>query len=257
MSMLDIRKLSVSFGSHSKRRCVVDEVSLSIQNGEVMGLVGESGSGKSVTAQAIILPTGRIDKGEIWFEGENLLLKSHQELRAIRGKQIGMVFQDPLSSLNPTMTIGEQIIESLLTHEKMGKTEANLRVIEILERVGVPEAPIRLRQYPFELSGGMRQRVLIASALICRPRLLIADEPTTALDATIQAQIIELLKSLRSQFKMSILLITHDLGVAAGLCDKLAIMHHGKIVEQGEIFQVFNSPKHPYTQQLLAMRRFP
>lgn len=253
--LLNVRKLRVSFQTHGKRVIAVNDTSFTLNSGEKIGLVGESGSGKSVLAQSILLPTGTIEGGEVWFEGENLLVKSNKQMRSIRGKKIGIIFQDPLTSLNPTMSIGNQIMENILEHENASRSEAREKAIELLHRVGLSHPQQRFGQYPFELSGGMRQRVMIAIAIACDPLLIIADEPTTALDVTVQAQIIELLEKIVSSQGVGLLFITHDLGLVAGLCDKVMVMSKGEIVEEGLVDQIFYHPSHPYTCQLLAKRR--
>ena len=253
--LLEVNNLQVNFKAHGGTVHAVRDVSFHLNQGEVVGLVGESGCGKSVTAQMIMRlipsPPVEIVSGEIWFEGEELLSKEEVEMRQIRGKKIGMVFQDPLTSLDPTMTIGKQIIEGIFQHERISKKEAWNQAIELLHLVGIAEPEKRVNQYPFEFSGGMRQRVVIAMAIACNPQLLIADEPTTALDVTIQAQILSLLKNLQDKKKMSILLITHDLGIVAGMCDRVMVMYAGKIVEVGTVEQIFYQPQHPYTKALL------
>jgi oligopeptide transport system ATP-binding protein len=255
--ILDVKDLRVSFSIHGRKLQAVRGISFSIAAGEAVGIVGESGCGKSAAVQALLrlTPADSIE-GEALFNGTDLLTKSEKELRQIRGRDIGMVFQDPLSSLNPTMKIGEQIAEGLIHHQIAARKEALKKSAELLHLVGVPEPELRLLQYPYELSGGLRQRVLIAMALACRPRLLIADEPTTALDVTISAQILDLLTSMRRHFQTSLLLITHDLGVVSTVCDRVLVMYAGKIVEEGPVEQVLIHPKHPYTQMLLqAMPR--
>jgi peptide/nickel transport system ATP-binding protein len=230
-------------------------VSFEVSKGETLGIVGESGSGKSVTARSIMRllpsPPSFMKEGEILFLGENLVDKTEKEMESIRGHDIGMIFQDPMTSLNPTIRIGKQIAESLLKHQKLSKKEAKTQAIELLKLVGIRNSETRYNQYPHEFSGGMRQRVMIAIALACRPTLLIADEPTTALDVTIQAQILNLMKHMQERFGTSIILITHDLGVVAGMCDRVAVMKDGEIVESGTTEEIFENPKHPYTLKLL------
>jgi oligopeptide/dipeptide ABC transporter ATP-binding protein len=235
----------------------VDNVSLDVMQGEVLGLVGESGSGKSVTALSVLRlvpdPPGRIVSGEILFKGRDLLKLPWDEIRAIRGKEISMVFQEPMTSLNPVFTIGMQMTEVILAHERRAKEAAHRRSVDMLTRVGIPDAAARMDQYPHELSGGMRQRVMIAMALLLTPALLIADEPTTALDVTIQAQILDLMVELKARQEASaILLITHNLAVVAETCDRVAVMYGGKIQEVAPVRELFHAPLHPYTQGLLA-----
>lgn len=245
--ILEVKNLKVSFSLYGKKLEAVRGISFSIQEGEIVALVGESGSGKSAAVQALTRLSTASVEGSAYFEGEDLLKKSERQLREVRGKKIGMIFQDPLSSLNPTMKIGDQIAEGMIYHKLTGKKEAHAKAVELLHRVGVPDPILRAQQYPHSLSGGMRQRVLIATALACDPKLLIADEPTTALDVTISTQILSLLKSIRK----SLLLITHDLGVVSTVCDRVLVMYAGKIVEEGYVDEVLTSPKHPYTQMLL------
>jgi oligopeptide/dipeptide ABC transporter ATP-binding protein len=253
-ALLEISSLRVEFHTEDGILKVVDDVSLRIGEGETLGLVGESGCGKSVTAFSILqlLPTppAKYAGGEIIFAGENLLAKNEKALRQVRGNAISMVFQEPMSSLNPIMTIGSQISEAIIEHQKKSKSEARQIAIEMLRRVGIPSPDRRFDEYPHQMSGGMMQRAIIAMALACRPRLLIADEPTTALDVTIQAQILELLRELQGEFGMSVLLITHDLGVVAETCDAVAVMYAGKIVERAAVKELFARPLHPYTQGL-------
>ena len=232
----------------------VDGVSLELREGETLGIVGESGSGKSAACLSIlglIPPPGRTVGGKVLFEGRDLVRLSPRELREIRGKRIGMVFQDPLTSLNPFLTIGDQLTEPLLVHERMSRAEARRRAAEILAKVGIPDSAARLDDFPHRFSGGMRQRVMIAMALIGNPSVLIADEPTTALDATIQAQVLDLFRHIRTEFGASILLITHNLGIVAGMADRVAVMYAGRVVEQGTTDDLFYHPRHPYTLALL------
>jgi oligopeptide/dipeptide ABC transporter ATP-binding protein len=223
--------------------------------GETLGVVGESGCGKSVTALSamglISYPPGRIEGGEILFAGEDLLRKSPEEVRAIRGNRMAMIFQEPMTSLNPVFRVGAQIAEVLTFHKHLSEPEARRRSVELLRAVGIPEPEKRVDQYPHELSGGMRQRVMIAMGLACEPQLLIADEPTTALDVTIQAQILELLKQIKSEHGTAIMLITHDLGVVAEMADRVAVMYLGRVVEEGTVREIFHHPRHPYTHGLL------
>ncbi len=233
----------------------VDGVDFAIRRGETLGLVGESGCGKSVTSLSVmrlIAPPGKVVEGEISLEGTNLLALSEEEMYGIRGNRVSMIFQEPMTSLNPVFTVGDQISEAILIHEKVSAEQAKKRAIEMLGLVGIPQPQQRYNAYPHELSGGMRQRVMIAMALSCSPRVLIADEPTTALDVTIQAQILELMKDLKERTHMALLLITHDLGVVAEMCDHVAVMYAGQIVEQADVHSLFKDPKHPYTQGLLA-----
>lgn len=254
--LLKVENLHISFSTLSKKVAAVRGVSFHLRQGETVGIVGESGCGKSVMTRGLtrLLPSlsSRIDQGRILYRGEDLLLKSEREMRKIRGKEMGMIFQDPMTSLNPTMRIGDQIIEGYaLHHPHATKEEMESRALELLKRVGISESASRLRQYPHELSGGMRQRVMIAIAIISAPTLLIADEPTTALDVTIQAQILELIKELQVKEEMSVILITHDLSIVASLCDRVLVMYAGKIVESAPVEELFENPKHPYTCRLL------
>lgn len=253
--ILSVKDLQVSFFTHFGAVQAVRGTTFDLEEGEAVALVGESGCGKSVTAQSIMRlipnPPGKIVGGSIEFNGEDIVKKSERAMEDIRGNQIGMIFQDPMTTLNPTMTVGYQLMEGIIKHQKLNKAEANKKAIEMLKLVGIPHPEHRVKQYPHEFSGGMRQRVMIAMALSCQPKLLIADEPTTALDVTIQAQIIELMKELKDKTKTSIILITHDLGVVAGLCSRVLVMYAGKIVEEGKIEDIFYNPKHPYTYSLL------
>lgn len=253
--LLKVNDLSVSFHSGESEFQAVREVSFEVRKGETLGIVGESGSGKSVTARSIMRllasPPSQMKKGEILFKGVDLANKTKKEMESIRGRDIGMIFQDPMSSLNPTIKVGKQISESLIKHQKVSKKEAKKQAIAMMERVGITSSEIRYNQYPHEFSGGMRQRVMIGIALACRPELLIADEPTTALDVTIQAQILNLMKDMQDQLGTSIILITHDLGVVAGMCDRVVVMKEGQIVETGTTTEIFANPKHPYTIRLL------
>lgn len=254
--LLNIQRLSTHFPTENEAGVVsaVEAVNLKIGRGEIVGLVGESGCGKTVTALSImrLIPSpGRIVDGEIWFEKENLMAKSESEMRKIRGNRISMIFQEPMSSLNPVLTIGEQIAEAIKWHQGLSKAQAKSKVVEMLELVGVPAPAIRVNEYPHQLSGGMRQRVMIAMALVCKPALLIADEPTTALDVTIQAQILGLMENLTRDLGTALLLITHDFGVVAEVCDQVAVMYAGSIVERTSTKALFNNPRHPYTRGLL------
>lgn len=253
--LLSVRELKTSFFTHVGEVKAVRGISFDVNEGEVLGIVGESGSGKSVTSLSImglLQYPGRVVDGEILLNGEDILTYSKNQMRKVRGKEIAMIFQDPMTSLNPVYTIGNQIMEMILEHEKMSRREARERAIEMLKLVGIPAAEKRIDSYPHEFSGGMRQRVMIALALSCNPKLLIADEPTTALDVTIQAQILNLIKKLNRQFGMTTMLITHDLGVVATVCDKVAVMYGGLIMEYGTVDEIFYHPRHPYTMGLLG-----
>ena len=253
--ILEVKNLRTAFRVEQGDIFAVDDVSFHIGAGETLGIVGESGCGKSVTSLSIMRlipnPPGRIESGEIKFKGKNILNLSMQEMRKIRGNEISMIFQEPMTSLNPVFTIGDQIMESVILHQKLSKADARKKAIEMLQLVGIPAPERRVDDYPHQLSGGMRQRVMIAMALSCNPSLLIADEPTTALDVTIQAQILELMKSLREKLNMAVMLITHDLGVVAETCNRVAVMYAGKVVEQGTAEDIFYRPAHPYTKGLL------
>ncbi|MDN5725899.1 MAG: ABC transporter ATP-binding protein [Propionibacteriales bacterium] len=252
--LLSIRNLDVTFGRGDKETRAVDGVSYDVPAGTIVGVVGESGSGKSVTSLAVmgLLPQrGCRTSGEILFDGVNLLGRSDAEMSRIRGKEIAMVFQDPMSSLNPVVPVGTQVTEVLRTHEKVSAAEARDRAGDLLKRCGIPDPLRRLKEYPHQLSGGMRQRAMIAIALACKPRLLICDEPTTALDVTIQAQVLELLAELVSDLGTAMIMITHDLGVVAGLCDHVNVMYAGRIVESAPRRELFANPQHRYTQGLL------
>jgi len=253
-SVLTINNLRTSFFTEAGEVKAVDDISISIPKGKTLGIVGESGSGKSILSLSIlrlIFKPGKIIGGEIIYNGEDLLTKSEKQMRQIRGNQISMIFQEPMTSLNPVFTVGEQIAEAYQIHEKLSKKEAMKKAVDMLRLVGIPSPEKRVKQYPFELSGGMRQRVMIAIALACNPDLLIADEPTTALDVTIQAQILELIKELQARLHMSVLFITHDLGVVAETCDAVAVMYCGKVVEYADVLTLFKNPKHPYTIGLM------
>jgi len=251
--LLAISDLHVEFATDAGPVAVVRGVDLNIAAGETVALVGESGSGKSVTAMSVMrLTEGRVSAGRIEFRGRDLSRLPDAEMRRIRGGQIGMIFQEPMTSLNPVFTIGRQIEEVLVLHQQLSARAARAQALELLARVGIPSPERRIAQYPHELSGGMKQRVMLAMAVACRPQLLIADEPTTALDVTIQAQILELLRSLRREFGMAVLLITHDLGVVAHFAERVLVMYAGKIVEQGSVRDVFKRASHPYTQALLT-----
>jgi oligopeptide transport system ATP-binding protein len=253
--ILEVKDLHVSFHTYAGEVKAVRGVNFHVNRGEAVAIVGESGCGKSVTAQSLMklipMPPGEIKKGEILFNGENIVNKTNKEMESIRGKDIGMIFQDPMTSLNPTMTVGNQIMEGLIKHQNMSKAAARERAIELLTIVGIPQPERRVNQYPHEFSGGMRQRAMIAIALACSPKLLIADEPTTALDVTIQAQILDLMKDLQKKMGTSIILITHDLGVVAEMCDRVIVMYAGKVIETGTVDDIFYNPQHPYTKGLL------
>jgi peptide/nickel transport system ATP-binding protein/oligopeptide transport system ATP-binding protein len=256
--LLVVQDLRTHFFTDRGVARAVDGVSFAIPAGSTLGLVGESGCGKSVTALSILRlvpdPPGRIVGGSILFDGRNLLGCSEEEIRHVRGNQISMVFQEPMTSLNPVFTIGDQIGEALLLHRRMSRRDAQAEAIDMLRRVRIPSAETLIHQYPHQISGGMRQRVMIAMALVCRPKLLIADEPTTALDVTIQAQILELLEDLQEEFGMAVLLITHDLGIVADLADAVAVMYAGRIVEYAPTRELFAKPRHPYTLGLFHSR---
>ena len=254
-TLLEVKDLHVSFNTYAGEVQAVRGVNFDLKQGESLAIVGESGSGKSVTSQAIMrlipTPPGVYKQGQILFDGKDLLKLSNKEMEDIRGSSIGMIFQDPMTSLNPTMTVGKQISEGLIKHHGLNKQEAMKRAIEMLKLVGIPNPEGRVKQYPHEFSGGMRQRVMVAIALSCSPKLLIADEPTTALDVTIQAQIIDLMKDLQNKLDTSIIIITHDLGVVADLAQRVVVMYAGTIIEQGPVDEIFYNPQHPYTWGLL------
>jgi oligopeptide/dipeptide ABC transporter ATP-binding protein len=253
--LLSVQNLTTVFDVPGRPVVAVDNVSFEIRKGETLGLVGESGSGKSVTAFSILQllqPPGRVAGGKVLFQGRDLLALPEQEVRKVRGAGIGLIFQEPMAALNPVMRVGAQISEALIVHGLAGKKEARERAIELLRAVKITDPEKRVDDYPHQLSGGMRQRVMIAVALACRPPLVIADEPTTALDVTVQAQILELLREMKEKFDVSLLLITHDLGVIAETADRVAVMYAGRIVEEGPVRDIFRKPLHPYTQGLLA-----
>ena len=253
--LLDVQHLSVVFEGTRSTVKAVDGVTFQIARGETLGLVGESGSGKSVTAFAILgllQPPGRVTAGRIMFEGRDLLSLPERDMRRIRGARISLIFQEPMTALNPVMRVGDQIAEALTVHGQAGAREARQRAVDLLNAVHIPDAERRVRDYPHQLSGGMRQRVTIAIALACHPALVIADEPTTALDVTIQAQVLDLLRELRAQYNLAVLLITHDFGVIAEMADRVAVMHQGALVEQGPVRQILRAPVHDYTRSLLA-----
>lgn len=252
--LLEINNLHTSFHTHVGEVKSVRGISLDLNRGEAIGIVGESGSGKSITMMStmrLLADNGKIKEGQIVFDGKDLSKLTEKEMEKIRGNEIGMIFQDPMTSLNPVFTIGEQLIEPLIKHKKLSKSAAFNKAVEMLKLVGIPSPEKRMKQYPHEFSGGMRQRAMIAMSLVCAPKLLIADEPTTALDVTIQAQILELMKDLKSKIDMSIILITHDLGVVADVCNRIYVMYGGTIVESGTSKDIFYNPKHPYTWGLL------
>ena len=252
--LLEVIDLKTLFQTREGLVRAVDGLSFYLDRGELLGLVGESGCGKSITALSImrlVAPPGKIVNGEILFEGRDLLKLSNREIRAVRGDDIAMIFQDPMTSLNPVFPVGEQIAEVLRLHRKLSRTDARKAAVEAMREVSIPDPELRVNDYPHQLSGGMRQRVMIAMALACDPKLLIADEPTTALDVTIQAQILELLDHLRKTRELAVLLITHDLGVVAEVADRVAVMYTGKIVEESPVDELFARPKHPYTEGLL------
>ncbi|WP_342358761.1 ABC transporter ATP-binding protein [Terrarubrum flagellatum] len=251
---LDIQNLTTCFRTDRGVARAVDSLSLSIDVGETLALVGESGSGKSVASLSIMRLVGYpgfIASGEIWLDGQNLLLKSPEEMRRVRGGEIAMIFQEPMTSLNPVHSVGDQIVEAILLHDTRSRSAARRHAVEMLERVGIPDPKRRADAFPHQLSGGMRQRVMIAMALCCRPKLLIADEPTTALDVTIQAQILELLGDLQREYGMSILFVTHDLGVVAEIADRVVVMYAGRAVEEAAVEDIFLRPRMPYTRGLL------
>jgi oligopeptide transport system ATP-binding protein len=253
--LLQVKDLRTHFFTDEGVVRAVDGISYDVEEGETMGLVGESGCGKSVSALSILRlipsPPGKIVGGEVWFDGRDLLKVNEEEIRHVRGNRIAMIFQEPMTSLNPVLTIGRQITEALELHLKMNRNAANRRAVELLEMVGIPEGHTRLNDYPHQFSGGMRQRVMIAMALSCNPKLLLADEPTTALDVTIQAQILEILARLSSEFKTAVIIITHNLGVVARYADRVNVMYAGKIVESGSAREIYGQPRHPYTLGLL------
>ena len=254
MSILDIRNLNVRFATQDGEVSAVNDVSLSLERGECLGIVGESGSGKSQTFMAgmgLLAANGR-PTGKVLFDGKNLIGADEDTLNAVRGDRMSMIFQDPMTSLTPHMRVGRQLGEVLIRHRGVSEAEARAQSLTMLKRVQIPEAERRLDMYPHELSGGLRQRVMIAMALMCSPELIIADEPTTALDVTVQAQVLELLRDMKKQFNLTLLLITHDLGVIAETADRVAVMYAGRIVEQGTVREIFHQPKHPYTRGLLA-----
>jgi oligopeptide/dipeptide ABC transporter ATP-binding protein len=252
--ILEVKKLSTHFLTRAGLVKAVDDVSFAITRGSTLALVGESGSGKSVTSLSILRlvpPPGKIVAGEVIFNGADLMRLDDEAMRSLRGREIAMIFQDPMTSLNPVFTVGDQIAEAIQVHERLSRKQAWIKAVEMMDRVKIPDATRRARDYPHQLSGGMRQRVMIAMSLSCNPKLLIADEPTTALDVTIQAEILELLRGLKDDFDLSMLLITHDLGVVAETADRVAVMYAGRIVEEAPVHETFHQPKHPYTEGLL------
>lgn len=255
-NILEVKDLNISFHTFAGEVKAIRGANFQLKKGETLAIVGESGSGKSVTTKAImrLLPesNSEIKSGQILFDGKDLAKLTEKEMQKIRGKEISMIFQDPMTSLNPTMTVGKQIMEPIIKHQKLSKAEAKGKAIDILRLVGIPRPEERFKQYPHQFSGGMRQRVVIAIALACNPKILIADEPTTALDVTIQAQILELMKDLQKKIDTSIIFITHDLGVVANVADRVAVMYGGKIVEIGTVDEIFYNPKHPYTWGLIS-----
>mgnify|MGYP000610364365 FL=1 len=254
--LLEVKELETHFHIKGKVARAVNGVSFSVEQGEVVALVGESGSGKSVTSLSVLglipSPPGKIEGGQILFDGEDLLKKSNREMQDVRGNEISMIFQEPMTSLNPVYPVGKQISEAIRRHQKISKKEARAIAIDMLDKVGIPSPETRVDDYPHQMSGGMRQRVMIAMALATKPQLLIADEPTTALDVTIQAQILDLMNRLREDTGTSILLITHDLGVVAETADRVVVMYCGKVMEMANVVDLFEEPKHPYTQGLIA-----
>jgi ABC-type dipeptide/oligopeptide/nickel transport system ATPase component len=254
MALLDVRHLTVRFESPGSSLTAVDDLNLSVAAGETLGVVGESGSGKSVTALALLRllqPPGRVTAGAVFFEGRDLLTLPESEMRAIRGARISLIFQEPMTALNPVMRVGDQIAEALTVHGT-SRRDANRRALELLGAVHISDADRRMRDFPHQLSGGMRQRVMIAIALACRPALVIADEPTTALDVTIQAQVLDVLRELKQRYDLALLLITHDFGVIAEMADRVAVMHRGRLIEDGPVRQVLRAPAADYTRRLLS-----
>lgn len=253
--ILEVLDLRTTFHTSDGIIVAVDGISFHVNKGETLGIVGESGSGKSTTAMSIMrlipIPPGKIEQGEVFFEGENLLAVGEERIREIRGNDIAMIFQEPLTSLNPVYTVGDQIAEAIVLHQGLSRKKAMQRAVEMLRLVGIPAPERRVHEYPFRLSGGMRQRVMIAMALSCNPKLLIADEPTTALDVTIQAQILDLMKKLKEELGMAIMMITHDLGVIAEMAERVIVMYAGKVMEEAPVIPLFRNPAHPYTRGLI------
>ena len=253
-TLLDVRQLETSFASDFGDKTVLDDINFQVNRGEILGIVGESGSGKSVTALSImglLSSNGRVTSGEVYFEGQNLLTLSEAELDKIRGNRLTMIFQDAMTSLDPVFTVGNQLMESIIVHERVSRREARRRALRLLDEVGLPDPESLMSAYPHTLSGGMRQRVMIAIALACDPHLLIADEPTTALDVTIQAQIMALIRRLRRDVGMGVILITHDIGLIAEMADRVLVMYAGQIVEEADVLTLFDHPSHPYTRALM------
>lgn len=252
--LLEVKDLTTTFFTHIGEVQAVRGISFDLNEGDILGIVGESGSGKSVTSLSImglVDDPGKITKGQILFESVDLTKLTNEEISEYRGNEISMIFQDPMTSINPVFTIGNQMIEVIMRHTKMTREEARHRAIELLKMVGIPEPEVRIKNYPHQFSGGMRQRVMIAMAISCNPKLLIADEPTTALDVTIQAQILDLMRDLKDKINSSIILITHDLGVIAEICNKVIVMYGGRIMEKSDIYSIYEKPQHPYTKGLL------
>jgi peptide/nickel transport system ATP-binding protein/oligopeptide transport system ATP-binding protein len=256
VSLLDVRGLTTAFRTSRGEINAVEDVSFSLEEGEILGIVGESGSGKSVTALTLMgllpRPPARIAAGEVMFEGRDLTKLSDREMQQVRGPGISMIFQEPMTSLNPVFTIGDQVMEAIRAHERLSPRALTAGAIGMLEKVGIPSAAQRMGDYPHQMSGGQRQRVMIAMALACRPKLLIADEPTTALDVTIQAQILDLLMDLRDEFGMAIIIITHNMGVVAETADRVIVMYAGRVAEEAPVAAIFDAPRHPYTRGLLS-----
>ncbi|MCF6464540.1 ABC transporter ATP-binding protein [Clostridium sp. Cult2] len=254
--LLEVKDLAVSFQTFFGEVEAVRGVNFHVNKKETVALVGESGCGKSVTASSIMqllpMPPAFYKHGQILFDGEDIVQKSEKEMQKIRGNEISMIFQDPMTSLNPTMRVGKQIVEGLVRHQKLSSSEAEKKAVEMLDLVSVPQPDKRIKQYPHEFSGGMRQRVMIALAMVSNPKLLIADEPTTALDVTVQAQILDLMKDIQDKLGTSIILITHDLGVVADMSDRVIVMYAGQLLEEGTVDEIFKNPKHPYTRKLLG-----
>ena len=255
MSLLEVQNLTTAFMTGRGEVNAIEDVSFALSEGEILGIVGESGSGKSVTALSIMgllpSPPARIASGQVRFDGRTLTGLSERQMQPIRGPGIGMIFQEPMTSLNPVFSIGDQIMETIRAHERLPQAKLRARAVAMLDKVGIPSAARRLDDYPHQMSGGQRQRVMIAIALACRPRLLIADEPTTALDVTIQAQILDLLMDLRDEFGMAIIIITHNMGVIAETADRVAVMYAGRVIEEAPVARIFDHPLHPYTRGLL------